>query len=416
MRRLWIAAALLTGCLEAPTLDACYSAADCPATMSCTAGACGPPIEPPSDGALDATPDAGPPAPRCSVSAHVILHCAPGDGYAIRAAATRVDGETVALIWQGPAVTDTRVACHRRGEAGVQALTEHPIGHLGSEAPAIIATPTAVLAAWVDDSSPTARLSVQAHDHGCVASGEDAHLEANGFGMLGFAPNGDGAWLGVRYDLGDLFYGLHLTRVGPGLGPDALPARPDTTARTFAIAADAAGLAVAWTTYYDENRRDEVFAGRRALGFARRPPVIETEAEGVGVDGLAEIAGGFAIAWRRSDGTQTERKLSVLRLDGEPRVDRSVAVLTEPPDTTPGTLAADPTLGRVALAAETEGEVKLWVVHPYSDEIDAVAIGPGEYPAVVTLGPGLYGVAYGHRAGREGCLKWAEVACDLPAD
>lgn len=466
MRRLSCVALLLAGCLEAPTLDDCYSAADCPGAMACQAGACGPPLMPSRDGSMDfAVPDfrlpdgrladsrvadgealdvvmrdaivdamvdamvdatadaiadatadyAVEPEPRCRVVDVAVLHTAPSVAHEMRVDVARIDEMSVAIIWQGPEADIVRVACHRPGVREPLVAAEHRVNRIGDARPAIAVEAERVVAAWVDHGEPS-WVKTQGHTRDrCAPMGEPAMVEATTFGQIGLASDAEGTTLAAQYNLGELFYGLYIGSV-PWQGPlPPLAAAPRLIARSFAIAADGDGIALAWTAYHDESAGDALWAARLHALNAEREPLLAVD--GIKVDALAPTRGGFALAWRSVTEPGVLRNLWVVEVDDDPRVTRGVGVYHEPPGAVAGDLTVDAG-GWAALTATSEGStVTLWTVDPHAaveDAVEGLAIAAGEHPAVVTIKPGVYGVAFGHRTNGEGHLKWAQVACDLP--
>lgn len=438
----------LGACLEAPSLDECYSARDCPTAMACTAGVCGVPVPSTDGGFVDGprldmladttppdvttptdvtvpVPDAGQPAAvRCEALReddgtliYDIIHERESDA-AVYVDAVHVDGR-IAVVWQGPEPTHTRVACHTPGGA-----TSEPYLYEGrpidAGRPSIARQPDRLVAAWAGVAGANTQVEVQAFDLDCGEALASGALGAEGFADVQLAASRERLQVAARVGVGDDtgLGGLYYSELGRRLELAAAIPADELTLRSFALSDDGFGPVFALAGPHDAGGvvYDGVIAFRYNLFDAR------LTLSGVGItrahiDGMLPIGGSaFVIGWSATDATgAVTRRLTEVTLDEvDPRIwaqknyGTGAGRLDTPPD-----LAYDLDLARTVVVTADEGLVQFRSLAPRDLQTPLVTldIAPGENPAVVVLDRGEYGVLYSTHLDGQTYLKLARVTC-----
>ncbi len=451
----------LGACLEAPSLDECYSARDCPTAMACNQGFCGEPF-PSTDGGFSdgpgdvsppdvlppdmlppdgMTPDRGPPPTVvCEARrdddgalAYEILHSEAGAG------AVRVDavpsGDRIAVIWQGPERV-TRVACYAPddvvpdadallyGGGGVEVGRPSIVHQTRPPAAGEERGEERLIAAWIQGEGEGTELVVRGFDPAC---GEDRRGGASAAAHLAdvqLTATPTRLTLATRYnalptrEIGQ----IHVELLGPGdvIAPGEVEGIGDTLVRSFAIADDGLSPAYALVSPFGVGpaQRDGFFVQR--YGQIETLTLSEGETRRVYVDGLVPLGQtAFMVTWRMgADEGDRERHLAEVVLDGgRVRLETSKHFATVPGELDqPADLAFDEGLGRSAVVTADDGTVRFWSLDARDERTPSVELElvTGENPAIVVLGRGDYGVLYSTHLDGLTYLKLARVTCTAP--
>lgn len=412
--------AIGVACLEAPTLDDCYSVADCPGALFCVEGLC-------TDELPDAgpEPDAGPPpSVTCAAEldddgalAYDVLFQAPS-GAPLRLDAVAVDGR-LAVAWQGPESTTTRVACFTPGEAAEADPFVFQGSDIGASRPAIARDDARLVAAWTDGKDDGSKVVVQGFGLDCVPGAATGQLDGDSFSDVQLAAGGGRLTLGARHTRRDRdqFGLLYFSELGPRLTPGPFNVDARTVAHSFALADDGGGPAVSWTQFledpFGESGDDVVVV--RSTNLQNPIRVSETGALRVAIDGMVPSTDGFTITWRVfPEGDDIERHVAEVRVQGVNPGIASQKQFTVAPGGLfqPADLAFDVGLDRTALVTADDGRVRFWSLDAGGDTpVVELDLADGAHPAVVVMGDGHYGVLYGADLDGLTYLKLAQVRC-----
>lgn len=447
----------LGACLEAPSLEQCYSAQDCPTAMACNQGLCGGPLPPPDGGfpdglrldhtvPIDMAPDVVPPdmAPPPTVVcearrdddgalAYQILHIEEGEG------AVRVDavpsGDRVAVIWQGPDRA-TRVACHAPddvvpdadallyGGGGVEVGRPSIVHQTLPPAAGAERGEERLVAAWIQGEGEGTELVVRAFDPACGEGRRGGVSAATHLADVQLTAAPTRLTLATRYnalparEIGQ----IHLEVLGPGdvIAPGEVEGIGDTLVRSFALADDELSPAYAIVSPFGVGpaQRDGFFVQR--YGQVETLTLSEGETRRVYVDGLVPLGQtAFMVTWRMgADEGDRERHLAEVVLDGpRTRIETTKHFATVPGELDqPADLAFDEGLGRSAIVSADDGTVRFWSLDARDERTPSVELElvTGQNPAIVVLGRGDYGVLYSTQLDGLTYLKLARVTCTAP--